>query len=105
MPVDSVRQKFDSPKMPTTIDEELKTFLKLLLSEIENALKGDLYVEGNLIGDNNIDFRGDTFRLRTSKTPASSGANGNKGEICWDASYLYICTATDTWERVAIAIW
>jgi hypothetical protein len=52
-----------------------------------------------------IDVTGSTLRLRTSRTPASGTATGNAGEICWDASFLYICTATNVWERVAIATW
>jgi len=40
-----------------------------------------------------------------SKTPASAGATGTAGDICWDASYIYVCTATDTWKRTAIANW
>lgn len=39
------------------------------------------------------------------KTPASASAQGNKGDIRWDTGYIYICTAKDTWERVAIATW
>lgn len=39
------------------------------------------------------------------KTPASAGAVGNKGDIRWDASYIYICTATGTWKRAAISTW
>lgn len=38
-------------------------------------------------------------------TPASAGAAGTAGQIAWDASYIYVCTATDTWERVGIATW
>jgi len=38
-----------------------------------------------------------------SATPATSTATGTVGTISWDASYIYICTATDTWRRVAIA--
>jgi hypothetical protein len=38
-------------------------------------------------------------------TPASAAATGKAGSICWDASYIYVCTATNTWERVAIASW
>lgn len=41
----------------------------------------------------------------TNKTPASAGDTGVKGEIAWDSSYIYVCTATDTWKRVAIATW
>jgi hypothetical protein len=47
----------------------------------------------------------DTFRLTTARTPASASASGNTGEVCWDASYLYICTATNTWRRIAHATW
>jgi len=45
------------------------------------------------------------FNLSESKTPASASATGVKGDIAWDASYIYICTATDTWKRTAIATW
>jgi len=45
------------------------------------------------------------LRLSESKTPASSGATGAAGDIAWDASYIYVCTATDTWKRVAIETW
>jgi hypothetical protein len=52
-----------------------------------------------------IDVDSDVIRLRTAKTPASASATGNSGDICWDASYLYVCTAANTWKRVAIATW
>ena len=52
-----------------------------------------------------LDVNSNIIRLRTAKTPASAGASGNQGDICWDASYLYICTATNTWERAAIDTW
>lgn len=37
--------------------------------------------------------------------PASATASGTAGQIAFDASYIYICTATDTWQRAAIATW
>jgi hypothetical protein len=37
--------------------------------------------------------------------PASASATGVQGQIGVDASYLYVCIATDTWKRVAIATW
>lgn len=52
-----------------------------------------------------VDINGKILRLRTSKTPASASASGNVGEICWDSNYLYICTATNTWRRVAHSSW
>jgi len=45
------------------------------------------------------------FILSVSVTPASAAAAGVAGTIAWDANYLYVCTATDTWKRVAIATW
>lgn len=37
--------------------------------------------------------------------PASAAATGVAGEIRFAAGFIYICTATDTWERVATATW
>lgn len=44
------------------------------------------------------------FRLSALNTaPASAGATGTLGEIRIDASNIYVCTASNTWKRVAIA--
>ena len=56
-----------------------------------------------------LDINNDTFRLRTAKVPATAGAAGTTGSIAWGTdggtSYLYVCIATNTWERVALATW
>ena len=52
-----------------------------------------------------LDIDGNTVRLRTARTIANEDDAGAAGEICWDADYIYVCTATDTWKRVAIATW
>jgi hypothetical protein len=52
-----------------------------------------------------LDVDADTVRLRDARTPASASATGAVGEICWDADYIYVCVATDTWKRAAIATW
>jgi hypothetical protein len=52
-----------------------------------------------------LDVASNTLRLRTSRTPATSSATGNAGEVCWDTSYVYVCTATNTWKRAALATW
>jgi len=52
-----------------------------------------------------LDVDSNILRLRTAKTPASAGASGNAGDVCWDASYIYVCVATNTWKRVAISTW
>jgi hypothetical protein len=45
------------------------------------------------------------IRVATAKTPASATDTGAQGEICWDADYLYVCTATNTWKRAALSTW
>jgi hypothetical protein len=52
-----------------------------------------------------LQVNGDRIRVATAKTPASATATGTAGEICWDASYIYVCTATNTWKRTAISTW
>lgn len=66
---------------------------------------------GNYWGFNNtsptqvVDINDDSIRVRTAKTPASASDTGTQGQIAWDANYMYVCTATDTWKRVALATW
>ena len=52
-----------------------------------------------------LDVNSNTVRIRTARTPASAAAAGNAGDICWDADYIYVCTATNTWKRTAISTW
>ena len=52
-----------------------------------------------------LQVNGDRIRVATAKTPASATATGTAGEICWDADYIYVCTATNTWKRTAISTW
>jgi len=56
-------------------------------------------------GTGKLDMNGDTMRLRTARTPASAGAAGNQGEICWDADYIYVAVNTNTWKRTPISTW
>ena len=87
---------------------------------VDLDVTGDLIVDGGDIGltaDTNLiqiaanaaKINGSlevTSNLRTAtQTPASASATGSTGTIAWDASYIYICTATDTWKRVAISTW
>ena len=52
-----------------------------------------------------VDIVTGTLRQRVAKTPATAGAAGRTGQICWDADYIYVCTATNTWKKVQIATW
>tara|TARA_R110002073_G_scaffold310052_3_gene480611 strand:- start:207 stop:458 length:252 start_codon:yes stop_codon:yes gene_type:complete len=41
----------------------------------------------------------------TSIVPATATSVGTAGTLAYDSSYLYVCVATNTWNRVAIATW
>lgn len=40
-----------------------------------------------------------------TSTPANASATGTAGHVAWDSDYIYICTASNTWKRAAIATW
>lgn len=52
-----------------------------------------------------LDINSDIIRIRAQKTPASSSAAGNQGDICWDADYIYVCAGTNQWKRTALTTW
>ena len=37
--------------------------------------------------------------------PATPTSTGTAGEIKWDTTHLYVCTASNTWRRVAVGTW
>jgi hypothetical protein len=52
-----------------------------------------------------LQVNGNRIRIATAKTPSSAADTGTAGEVCWDADYIYVCTATNTWKRTAITTW
>jgi len=42
---------------------------------------------------------------RVTTVPASAGATGVTGSIAYDSSFIYVCVATNTWVRAALATW
>jgi len=77
-----------------------------------STLRMKLFTNGGLLlgssgtpGANNLLIGGNQMIIATSQTPASAAATGTTGTICWDASYIYVCTAANTWKRTAIATW
>lgn len=46
-----------------------------------------------------LDTTNNHIRVRTPKTPLNSTDTGEQGTICWDANYMYVCIATNSWIR------
>jgi hypothetical protein len=77
-----------------------------VLTRQSNQLAFRPTLDGIGVGTNTVAPLVNTTELRVaSQTPASAAATGTTGTIAWDANYIYVCTATDTWKRVAIATW
>jgi hypothetical protein len=52
-----------------------------------------------------VDINHNVIRIRNTKTPSSATDNGEKGSICYDADYLYVCVETNTWKRIGLSGW
>ena len=66
------------------------------------ATSGQIYVAN---GSGSGTWVTPTLGTIDSSVPASAAATGTVGQIAFDTGYIYICTATNTWKRVAIATW
>ncbi len=45
------------------------------------------------------------LRMSAPTVPVSSTDTGSEGQVSWDANYIYVCTATNTWKRATLATW
>jgi len=107
---------FTSNSLNAIFGNNANIFYKNIQSEASIRFSGgDLGISRNAAGVLEVNnTTAGTFRdliirnLRMSAptlVPASASATGSEGQISWDASYIYVCTATNTWKRTAIATW
>jgi len=63
--------------------------------------------EGEMIRtkNNGVLVTGQMDLAALNTAPTSATDTGVLGEIRWAADYVYLCTATDTWVRAALATW
>lgn len=53
-----------------------------------------------------INADGTTTKILTFSTvPASATATGIKGDIAYDANYMYVCTDANVWKRTELSTW
>jgi len=92
-----------------------KNYLDLYYAPLSGAtFSGNVTITGNFVVSGSSIFNTLTTSglatlnriiLTTATTPASASATGTTGEIVWDANYIYVCIATNTWRRTAINAW
>ena len=78
----------------------MATYKKVLGDFSIDATSGNITLTADTVA-----VGSDSVVVTQSKTPGSPTATGTAGEICWDADYIYVCTATNTWKRAALSTW
>jgi hypothetical protein len=74
----------------------------------KNAVSG---VAGMQVYDSTLNelylYNGSAWVLTAQivSAPATASSTGVAGQIAYDSSYFYVCTATNTWVRTALATW
>lgn len=77
----------------------------LYLNPYGSAATAQVLIGTTTLGACRLVVNDSSIQINSAKTPASAAATGTTGQVCWDASYIYVCTATNTWKRAAIATW
>lgn len=96
---------------PTEVKARDAELFNALLSSHSGASRPTYAVAGTVWLDSDdgrlyqYDGAADTELVQRVAVPASAAATGVPGQIAYDASNFYLCTATDTWVRVAVATW
>lgn len=81
-------------------------YTALKINVTETAVLGtNRLIDAQVGGTTKFAVGNDGVPIIASKTPSSASDTGTPGQIAWDASYIYVCTGTNTWKRVAIATW
>lgn len=64
------------------------------------------YIQGKwyVIGNNSCTIETVT-PTETVSPPVTASSSGIAGQIAYDTAYVYVCIATNTWKRAAIATW
>lgn len=106
-----VPQPVDAPVGPDEFSARAQDSLDALLSAHAGNARPGYAVAGTVWRNSETgqlylyDGTSDLEIAANAGAPASSTATGTAGQVAWDADYFYVCTATDTWKRVALATW
>lgn len=65
----------------------------------------NIYGQSTIAVQSPITINGYTVTNIGATAPTSANSSGVKGQIATDSTYVYICTATNTWIRMPITSW
>ena len=102
----------DAPVAPSVMATRIDDSLDALLSSHAGATRPTYAVAGMVWRDTDTgllfmyDGTNDLqITVLNNAAPISASDTGTAGQWAQDGDYIYVCTATDTWKRVAIATW
>lgn len=84
---------------------ESNTSYELDLPALAPSENQYLSVLGNVGAISYMAWTDPASKVNFGTAPASATSTGEAGDVVWTVDYIYVCTATDTWKRVAIATW
>ena len=114
---DTIRYAFLKSNTNFEIIDSLNTVVSSSSADWNDATSDSLsaenvYVSGNIVAENCITAGAGLSSTEiflnhpnSNSTPSTSSSTGASGEVRWDADYLYICIATDTWKRSGLNTW
>jgi hypothetical protein len=78
--------------LATTDNVDIRFISSTVVPDLTNY-SGTVAITGNM-----------TLNGLFGSTPATKTgtSTGTVGQICWDANFVYVCTATNTWKRTAL---
>ena len=62
--------------------------------QIQELIDSDT-LDGNVTGEITLE----------GSAPGSASSSGTAGDIRFDANFVYVCVATNTWKRSALSTW
>ena len=88
-------------ELPVTNTAAGDTLLVVVTDPSTNAVTKAITATNLLANSANVV----AHRVKTTTAPASASSNGVAGEVRFDSSYVYVCTANNTWKRATISTW
>lgn len=85
------------------LDDSVRTGVARELNFGEGLSVGTPDGVGRVLVSLTTTFSGEITLEGTAPTSATS--TGTAGDIRYDANYIYVCVATNTWKRVSISTW
>lgn len=66
----------------------------------------DLYLSSNsihvgdqILSETNID---DSMEIKNISIPSSPNSEGNKGDVVFDETHMYVCISTNNWKKILL---